>query len=212
MPSAEAALARLCDPVAKVSAHYLIDEDGSVVALVEEPSRAWHAGVSSWQGQAGLNDRSVGIELINPGHEWGYRPFAEPQYAACIALCQALLARWPIPPQRVLGHSDVAPLRKQDPGELFDWRRLAAAGIGFWPVPGAGQPRSVGRLQEELARIGYAVPRHGHLEAATRCAITAFQRHYRPDWIDGEPDPATLAQLDGLLALLTDAGGAPAQD
>src|SRR5690606_32120709 len=119
MPSAAAAVNRLCDPAAKVSAHYLIDEDGSVVQLVPEERRAWHAGVSEWQGRPGLNDCSIGIELVNPGHEWGYRPFTEAQYEACIALCRAILERWPIPPGRVLAHSDVAPARKQDPGELF---------------------------------------------------------------------------------------------
>ena len=127
MPSAAAALARLCDPAAKVSAHYLVDEDGRVVALVDESRRAWHAGASAWQGRTRLNDCSIGIELVNPGHEWGYRAFADAQYAACIELCGAILARWPIPPRRVLGHSDIAPERKQDPGELFDWPRLAAA-------------------------------------------------------------------------------------
>jgi N-acetylmuramoyl-L-alanine amidase len=199
MPSAQAALARLCDPAAKVSAHYLIDEDGSVVTLVPEPARAWHAGDSSWQGRERLNDCSIGIELVNPGHEWGYRPFAEPQYASCIELCRAIVARWGIPAQRVLAHSDVAPLRKQDPGELFDWARLAAAGIGRWPTPGAGRPRSIRQLQEELARIGYQVPRHGRRDAATRAAVAAFQRHFRPARVNGVADRGTRARLDGLL-------------
>jgi N-acetylmuramoyl-L-alanine amidase len=202
MPSAAAALARLCDPAAKVSAHYLIDEDGTVSALVPESRRAWHAGASAWRGRTHLNDRSIGIELVNPGHEWGYRPFPNRQYAACIELCRALVLRWPIPPRRVLGHSDVAPARKQDPGELFDWARLAAAGVGLWPEPGAGRPRSVARLQDELARVGYAVPRHGRLDAPTRCVLAAFQRHFRPERVDGEPDQETLARLDGLLELL----------
>ena len=127
MPSAAAALARLCDPAARVSAHYLIDEDGSVVALVPEEARAWHAGVSCWHGREQLNDTSIGIELVNPGHEWGYRRFPEPQYEACMELCRELLGRCPIPASRVLAHSDIAPDRKQDPGELFDWARLAAA-------------------------------------------------------------------------------------
>jgi N-acetylmuramoyl-L-alanine amidase len=205
MLSAAAALARLGDPTALVSAHYLIDEDGTVVALVPESARAWHAGVSSWQGQPRLNDRSIGIELVNPGHEWGYRAFPDAQYAACIELCQAIVARWPIPARRVLGHSDVAPERKQDPGELFDWARLAAAGIGLWPQPGAGRPRSIAKLQEQLARFGYEVPRHGRLDAATRCAVTALQRHFRPERVDGAPDQATLARLDGLLAVLRSA-------
>jgi N-acetylmuramoyl-L-alanine amidase len=202
MPSAAAALDRLCDPDAKVSAHYLIAEDGSVVQLVPEEHRAWHAGVSEWQGRARLNDCSIGLELVNPGHEWGYRPFTEAQYAACIELCRAILARWPIPPGRVLAHSDVAPARKQDPGELFDWPRLAAAGIGLWPRLGAGAPRPVDQLQSELARLGYGVAPSGRLDEATRLVVRAFQRRFRPARVDGRPDRATLAHLDGLLALL----------
>jgi N-acetylmuramoyl-L-alanine amidase len=202
MPSAAEALARLCDPAAKVSAHYLIDDDGAVVALVPEALRAWHAGVSAWQGQSRLNDRSIGIELVNPGHEWGYRAFTAAQYAACIELCRAILERWPIPARRVLGHSDVAPDRKQDPGELFDWPRLAAAGIGLWPADGQGTPRPVGELQAQLAAFGYAVPSHGELDEATRLVITAFQRRFRPACVDGHADAGTLARLDGLLALL----------
>jgi N-acetylmuramoyl-L-alanine amidase len=202
MPSAEAALERLCDPAAKVSAHWLIDEDGALVALVPEAMRAWHAGVSSWRGESNLNDRSIGIELVNPGHEWGYRPFTGPQYGALIELCHAILGRWPIPPARVLAHSDVAPSRKQDPGELFDWQRLANAGIGLWPEDGAGAPRPLAAVQGQLARIGYAVPMTGELDEATRDALVAFQRHFRPERVDGEPEPGTLARLDGLLARL----------
>ena len=210
MPTAAAALQRLRDPAAKVSAHYLIDEDGSVVQLVPEERRAWHAGVSGWHGRACLNNCSIGIELVNPGHEWGYRPFTEAQYEACLALCRSIVARWPIPPSRVLAHSDVAPARKQDPGELFDWPRLAAAGIGLWPQPGVGAPRSVDQLQSELARFGYGVAPSGRLDEATRLVITAFQRHFRPARVDGQPDRATLACLDGLLALLQPLETAPA--
>ncbi len=202
MPSAATALERLSDPAAKVSAHYLIDEDGSVVALVPEADRAWHAGLSAWQGESSLNDRSIGIELVNPGHEWGYRPFPEAQMLACIELCGAILRRWPIPARRVLGHSDVAPERKQDPGELFDWARLAAAGIGLWPADGPARPRSVARLQAELAEVGYPVLRHGRLDRETRLVIAAFQRHFRPERVDGLPDQATRARLDGLLSVL----------
>jgi N-acetylmuramoyl-L-alanine amidase len=202
MPSAAAALERLCDPEARVSAHYLIDEDGGVVQLVPEARRAWHAGVSSWAGRSGLNDGSIGIELVNPGHEWGYRPFTEAQYEALIALCRRILARWPIPPWRVLAHSDVAPERKRDPGELFDWTRLGAEGIGLWPHPGAGAPRPVARLQAELARFGYGVASSGRLDQPTRLVVTAFQRHFRPARVDGVPDRETRGRLDGLLALL----------
>lgn len=202
MPTANAALARLCDPAAKVSAHYLIDEDGTLVALVPEDRRAWHAGVSTWAGETGLNDRSIGVELVNPGHDWGYRPFTEAQYAACIELCRGILERWPIPARRVLAHSDVAPDRKRDPGELFDWRRLAAAGIGLWPDDGPGAERTVEGLQSDLARVGYAPPRHGRQDDGTRLVIAAFQRHFRPERVDGTADRTTRARLDGLLALI----------
>lgn len=134
MPTAEAALERMCDPKAKASAHYMIGEDGTVWRLVAEADRAWHAGESRWAGADNINDISIGIELVNPGHEFGYRPFAPAQMAALIALGRDIVARHPIPPRRVLGHSDVAPRRKQDPGELFDWAALADAGFGLWPV------------------------------------------------------------------------------
>ena len=126
MKTAEAALERLCDPAAKVSAHYTIDEDGTVYAHVPEARRAWHAGVSFWAGATDINSRSIGIELVNPGHEFGYRDFPDAQIAALITLCHGILLRHPIPSARVLGHSDVAPARKEDPGELFPWERLAA--------------------------------------------------------------------------------------
>ncbi len=130
MPSGAAALRRLCDPVAEVSAHYLIEEDGRLFRLVGEAERAWHAGVASWRGESNINDRSIGIELVNPGHDYGYRPFPAAQMAALIALAGDILTRHPILTRNVVGHSDVAPSRKQDPGELFDWHALAAAGIG----------------------------------------------------------------------------------
>ncbi len=133
METAEAALDRLMDPAAKVSAHYLIDEDGTLYRLVEEDRRAWHAGVASWRGATDVNARSIGIELVNPGHEFGYRPFPEAQTGALIDLAADIVARHRIPARNVVGHADVAPRRKMDPGELFDWPRLAAAGIGLWP-------------------------------------------------------------------------------
>ena len=208
MRTAEAALARLCDPAAGVSAHYLIDEDGTVVALVDEERRAWHAGRSAWLGATGLNDRSIGIELVNPGHEFGYRPFPEAQLAACLDLGLAIVRRWPIPPRRVLAHSDVAPARKQDPGELFPWRRLADAGLGLWPAPvePAAEPPSVAGLQAGLAAYGYAVPRHGRPDPETAQVIAAFQRHFRPERVDGVGDAPTAARLCGLLARLEEGG------
>ena len=214
MRSAQEALDRLCDEAAQVSAHYLIDEDGAVVALVPEDRRAWHAGRSAWLGGTGLNDRSIGIELVNPGHEFGYRAFPEAQIDACLDLGLALVRRWPIPARRVLAHSDVAPDRKLDPGELFPWRRLAEAGLGLWPAPvapekAAAEPPAIAALQAGLAAYGYAVPRHGRLDRATTKVIAAFQRHFRPERVDGVADAETAARLRGLLARLggDDGGG-----
>ena len=184
------ALDRLCDPAAKVSAHWLIEEDGCVWRLVPEDQRAWHAGVSFWDGESGLNAGSIGVELVNPGHEFGYRPFPEPQMAALVELARAIVARWRIAPHRVLGHSDVAPRRKQDPGELFDWRRLAAEGIGLWPQPGAPVQDAAGAL----AALGYEME-----DAAA--TLLAFQRRFRPAGLDGRADEETRALLGGLLDL-----------
>ena len=202
MQSAEAALARMCDPAAKVSAHYCIDEDGSIARLVAEDRRAWHAGASDWAGASDINGRAIGIELVNPGHEFGYRPFTEPQMVALIALAGEILGRHPIPPERVLGHSDVAPLRKQDPGELFDWARLAAEGIGLWPGETAvpGKAPSEAEVAAGLARFGY-----GYIDEDPAAVIAAFQRHFRPASVTGAADSETGAVLDALLRLV-DAG------
>ena len=200
MKTADEALARLCDSEAKVSAHYLVDEDGCILQLVDESRRAWHAGVSCWQGRERLNDCSIGIEIVNPGHEWGYRPFTEAQYRALEHHCPRIMARWSIPPSRVLAHSDIAPDRKEDPGELFDWRRLAKAGIGIWPEEGEGAPRSVAEALEQLHQIGYALPDPGDRQS-TICRLAAFQRRFRPERVDGVLDRQTLSMLDGLLAM-----------
>ena len=192
MRDAAAALDRLTDPDAEVSAHYLIEEDGTIHRLVAEDRRAWHAGVASWRGHTDINDRSIGIELVNPGHEFGYRPFPEPQMAALIALSTDILARHPIPARNVVGHSDVAPTRKQDPGELFDWPRLAAAGIGLWP---AETDADIGEFTEMLVRYGFDV-------ADPRAATTAFQRHFRSDRVDGVADAQCARRLAGLLAAI----------
>ncbi|MDP9095265.1 MAG: N-acetylmuramoyl-L-alanine amidase, partial [Pseudomonadota bacterium] len=152
MQSADDAIARLRDPVAHVSSHYVVDEDGTVRQLVDEAHRAFHAGVSYWRGNEALNGRSIGIEIVNPGHDWGYRPFPPAQMRTVIELCQAIVTRHPIPPCNVVGHSDIAPDRKQDPGELFDWPCLAAAGIGLWPEQG-DQPAPDAEVA--LRRIGY---------------------------------------------------------
>ncbi len=205
MASAEAALERMGDPAARVSAHYCVEEDGRVWRLVPEDRRAWHAGRALWAGADDINGRSTGIEIVNPGHEFGYRPFPEPQMAAVIELCCDILARHPIPPARVLGHSDVAPLRKEDPGELFDWAGLAAAGIGLWPQ-GAGIPSEVPPepvIKAQLARYGYG---EGYLEADFGAVVKAFQRHFRPAALTGTVDPETAGRLAALVAAL-DGGG-----
>ncbi len=204
MASGAAAHARLCDPEAKVSAHYLVEEDGSVYRLVAEERRAWHAGVACWRGQRDVNGRSIGIELVNPGHEFGYRDFPAPQMAALIALARDVLVRRPIPARNVVGHSDVAPARKRDPGERFDWRALAAAGIGLWPEPSAPvplQPGSIDRAQFLLATYGYELPRGGALDPPTQGVLIAFQRHFRPACIDGRLDAETLGRLETLAGL-----------
>jgi N-acetylmuramoyl-L-alanine amidase len=205
MLSAQAALDRLCSLEAKVSAHYLIEEDGTVWRLVEEQRRAWHAGVSSWRGRRDINGASIGIELVNPGHENGYRPFPEPQMAALEALGRDIIARHPIPAGHVLGHSDVAPLRKADPGELFDWPRLARAGIGLWPDFSAPPPpaSAIAELQAQLAAIGYDTPQTGNEDAATIAVVTAFQRHFRPSLCDGKADRETRQRIAALAALAT---------
>jgi N-acetylmuramoyl-L-alanine amidase len=200
MQSAAAALDRLCDPAARVSSHYLVEEDGAVWRLVAEARRAFHAGVSCWQGEADLNRVSIGIEIVNPGHEWGYRPFPDEQMAAVEILCRDILARQPIPPHRVVGHSDIAPDRKSDPGELFDWPRLARAGIGLWPPPRADiaqTGRGVGIVQRtaalaDLAHIGYCVSGPAATEAV---ALAAFQRRFRPQRWDGLLDRETCERL-----------------
>jgi len=188
MTSAEAALARLCDSKAEVSAHYLIDEDGSVHALVEEGMRAWHAGRSWWRGEADVNSRSIGIELVNPGHEFGYRPFPQAQIAALVGLAQGILSRHPIPPRNVVGHADVAPSRKQDPGELFPWEALADQGIGLWPETAEANGEAVVMLAE-----------YGYDTTDPAAAMVAFQRHFRPGRVDGVADAETAALLAGLL-------------
>jgi N-acetylmuramoyl-L-alanine amidase len=192
MKTAEGALARLCDPAAKVSAHYTIDEDGTIYAHVPEARRAWHAGMAYWAGATDINARSIGIELVNPGHEFGYREFAQDQIASLITLCHSILMRHPIPSARVLGHSDVAPARKDDPGELFPWARLAKAGIGLWPQSGAGSDID----PDALSRYGYDpnVPREK--------TIAAFQRHFRPKKLDGKWDGECAGLLTDLLSRL----------
>jgi N-acetylmuramoyl-L-alanine amidase len=198
MPTGAEALERLCDVQAQVSAHYLIEEDGTVFSLVPEDRRAWHAGAGYWRGERDINSRSVGVELVNPGHEWGYRPFPDSQMAAFAALARGIMDRHGISPHRVLAHSDVAPSRKEDPGELFGWRGLAAQGVGFWPTPGArddGPGYAVAEAQALLGRFGYEVEPTGLLDPQTRVAATAFQRHFIPDRVGYGLDAAFMRVL-----------------
>jgi N-acetylmuramoyl-L-alanine amidase len=195
MQTAQEALDRLCDPAAKVSAHYLIDEDGTVHQLVDESHRAWHAGVARWRGADNINDRSIGIELVNPGHEFGYRDFPLVQIHALIDLCREIMARHPIPPRNVVGHSDIAPTRKQDPGERFPWPLLAKLDICL-PITDKAAPHwGMAYVQPALDRLGYDT-RDIH------AALTAFQRHYRPKQITGLPDKGTADTLCALLELI----------
>lgn len=213
MKSAEAALERMCDPAAEVSAHYMIDEDGVVTQLVDEEKRAWHAGVSHWRGNDNLNHNSIGIELVNPGHEFGYRPFPEVQMQALIPLCQAILERHHIPAHHVVGHSDIAPDRKEDPGELFDWERLAEQGIGlFMPTNGNNnvllqkgeQGKAVLDLQNHLAFFGYAIDRNGDFDEQTAQVVTAFKRHFCPLHLEPDWTKANQVCLEGLLEAVED--------
>ncbi len=191
MADTESALSRLCDPAAEVSAHYLVDEGGTVWRLVPEGRRAWHAGLASWAGERDVNSRSIGIELANPGHGPDYHRYPEPQMAALEMLCRDVLARHPIPSHRVLGHSDVAPGRKIDPGELFDWPRLARAGVGLWSDAAADRAPDAADPRPLMRRFGY--------EDASPDAIAAFQLHFRPRAVTGIADAETLARLADLL-------------
>jgi N-acetylmuramoyl-L-alanine amidase len=212
MRTAREAIDRLRAPESRVSAHYVVEEDGAVWRLVPEERRAWHAGVSHWRGRAGLNGRSIGIEVVNPGHEWGYRPFPALQMAAVCDLCLDILARRPgIAARDVVAHSDVAPDRKQDPGELFDWEGLAANGVGLWPRgvaggdPGAPEPDGAaeppGAAERASALLG-AIGFRTDLPPAVLAA--AFQRHWRPERVDGRLDPGTLARMAAVAALAAD--------
>ncbi|MGZ3409451.1 MAG: N-acetylmuramoyl-L-alanine amidase [Xanthobacteraceae bacterium] len=211
MESTDAAEKRLCDPTAKVSSHYLVYEDGTIVQMVPEARRAWHAGVSSWQGVTDINSCSIGIEIANSGHEFGYTDFPKAQIDSVIALCRDIVARHKVPAARVLAHSDVAPARKNDPGEKFPWDKLAAAGVGLWVEPTeihAGpeldpgdRGEAISHLQTMLKNFGYGIDVTGAYDTATTEVITAFQRHFRPARVDGFADHSTTETLKRLLLL-----------
>ena len=198
MKNGQMALDRMCDEEAGVSAHYMVWEDGRVVQMVGEDKRAWHAGVSSWQGDDDLNSRSIGIEIVNGGHDFrltdgSLEPFPKAQIDAVIELCSGILERWDIPRARIVGHSDIAPARKEDPGEHFPWARLAAAGIGAWPQDSDPVLQNdIQNLQADLAAIGYA------RDVATEKTVTAFQRRWVQDAVTGKADPVTAAMI-GLV-------------
>ncbi len=212
MPTAEGALALLTDPASEVSAHYFVWEDGRIFQLVPEEARAWHAGKAEWKGETDLNSVSIGVEIVNSGHDGGLPPFEDRQIAATIALSRDIVSRWNIPLHRVLAHSDVAPGRKRDPGEAFPWRRLWEKGVGQWvePAPPSGEALfrheeegpPVRALQAMLALYGYGLELSGVYDRRTRAAVEAFQRHFRPARVDGEADASTVATLKALIDAL----------
>lgn len=208
MKTGTEAIERLCAPESQVSAHYVIEEDGIMHQLVEVQRRAWHAGVSAWQGRSNLNDTSIGIEMVNPGHEFGYRSFPEPQVESLLGLLQHLKERYSIPAARFIGHSDVAPDRKQDPGELFPWQQLATRGFGLWAdcerndktimaKRGMMGPE-IASLNKSLRNIGYSVSPSEEFSKETHDALLAFQRHWRPEEVSGLLDRGTFNALANI--------------
>ncbi|AWN41533.1 N-acetylmuramoyl-L-alanine amidase [Methylobacterium durans] len=212
METAHEALQRLANPVAEVSAHYFVFEGGRAVQMVPEGRRAWHAGAGAWKGERDINSRSIGIEIAHPGHVGGLPPYPDAQIETVIALGRDIAARWRIPPERVLAHSDVAPERKEDPGEVFPWDRLARAGLGhhvpaapirdgrFFARGDAGQP--IEALQAMLGLYGYDLPVTGRFDTRTHAVVTAFQRHFRQARVDGVADASTITTLRDLIAAL----------
>ncbi len=194
MPDAEGAIARLCSPEARVSAHYVIKEDGEILQLVDEEVRAWHAGKSYWRGVTDINSASVGIEIVNPGHEFGYRLFPDEQIAALIPLVADIKARHGIGRGNIVGHSDIAPTRKEDPGELFPWDALANRRLAL-PSP----TRDLMDPYWTDAGFTLALERFGYDVTDPLKATIAFQRRFRPDRIDGIVDGECRAKLLALL-------------
>lgn len=210
MKTGDDALVRLCDPAAKVSAHYMIREDGRIIQLVDEAKRAWHAGQSFWRGVTDINSVSIGIELVNPGHQLGYKQFPAVQIEALGALIKDIIARHGLNPALcLLGHSDIAPQRKEDPGEYFPWQELAKQELGLWPAVRdddriGTEQISDAEVQGLLRQIGYDCPDTGAYDVATRAAILAFQRRYEQDNLTGTPERTTIARLRALARQLAD--------
>lgn len=202
MKSASAAAERLCNRQAEVSAHYLVDLDGGILRFVAEDLRAWHAGVSAWGAATDVNSRSIGIELANPGHCHGYPPFPEPQMAALSALLRGILDRWSIPPERVLGHACIAPGRKMDPGEKFDWRRLAGEGLAIWAdgPQHPGGPADPARFREAARRFGYDVDDAAHWSPHLLAIWQSFLMRFRPAEAGALPHGAGIQHLELLAA------------
>lgn len=235
MQDARTALARLCDPapvagmypgpwqsalieattpLARVSSHYVIDPEGAIFGLVPEDQRAWHAGVSFWAGLTEVNHNSIGIEVVNGGHDFGLPAYTDTQIAALITLLTDICARYDLRPHRVVGHSDVAPVRKLDPGEHFPWAKLAAAGVALGPsapLPATGpvlfglgaEGTEIATLQEALGAIGYGVLVNGMFDQQTEDVVKAFHRRFRPSHLAGDIDAASLALIDDLLDQIT---------
>lgn len=191
MESGEAAISRLCDGEAKVSAHYVVALDGAIYGLVDESMRAWHAGVSCWRENTNINQRSIGVEIVNKGHDLGYTPFPQVQMDSVLALCESILKRHRIPPRNVVAHSDIAPTRKKDPGELFNWELLASRKIGLFP-----DPKTINQVDEEALR------NYGYDTTDMEKAIIAFQRHFRPHKLSGVWDDECGKLLAALLAMV----------
>lgn len=214
MRSAMEAFNRMCDPASQVSAHYMIDEDGSVVNLVPEDKRAWHAGISCWRGISSLNYTSIGLEIVNPGHEFGYREFPDVQMRAVTDLAKEIIQRHNIPARNVVGHSDIAPLRKQDPGELFNWMQLAEDGIGIFPATGfvwrpaealiepGTENVATARVQGMLAEYGYHIRVDGHYGEKTEQIVKAFKRHFVPEQVNIIWDKLADKRLQKLLGMV----------
>ena len=205
MEDGVSAIRRLCDPLAEVSAHYFVQEDGRIFQLVPEAARAWHAGRGCWRGETDVNSASIGIEIVNRGHDFDYPDFPDVQIDAVIALCRDVVERNGIAPTEILAHSDVAPDRKRDPGEKFPWRRLAAAGLGLDvpPAPIAGgrafargeEGPPIRALQAMFGILGYALDMTGVFDERTEQVVTAFQRRFRPALVDGVADVSTITTL-----------------